>query len=444
LSVRRPGRRRLYVKLYLAFLGMLVAAAATFVGVHLLLGRGAFDVWRGGPRLASHLARTLPPPNEREEMQRALEQANEELGLDLAVIDERGVDLAAAGAQVRAPADALAGRARHFAAWIEPGIVAAPLPRHDGVRYFLLVRIPLPPGARAAVLPVRLGVILVGVLLISAALLYPLSRSITRPLERLTATAEAFGRGDLSARSGIAAEDEVGRLARSFDEMAARTQAARRAEKELLANVSHELRTPLARMKVVLELIDGRDDPGMERRIRSLDEEIDELDRMVGDVLTASRLDLASLPLRPVRLRALEILEKSRQRALALSGAPIEVKAESDLVLTGDEALLSRALDNLIENARKHAGGGQPVRVEARRENGEVLVSVRDHGPGFRPEELPRVFDPFFRGEDARARTAGFGLGLALARRVAEAHGGSIRALNADGGGARMELRLPA
>ena len=305
-----------------------------------------------------------------------------------------------------------------------------------------MVRLPLPEGAvrRAAI---RAALLLLGALAVSLALVYPLSKSITRPLEKLTSVVEAYGRSDLSRRSGLGdLQDEVGRLARSFDEMADRIQAARRAEKELLANVSHELRTPLARIKVALELIDAPGE-GVRRRLSAIGEEVDELDQLVADILTASRLDLAALPLRKVRTDVATLVEKARVRAAALDpNLPIDVRVEPALVVEADEALLSRALDNLLDNARKYANGS-PVDVTARREGQEAIISVRDHGPGIPANDLPRVFEPFFRGEGAPGLAAGFGLGLALARRVAEAHGGAARAQNAEGGGARLELRLP-
>ena len=224
--------------------------------------------------------------------------------------------------------------------------------------------------------------------------------------------------------------------------MADGIQAARRAEKELLANVSHELRTPLARIKVALELIDAPGD-GVRRRLSGIGEEVDELDRLVADVLTASRLDLAALPLRKVRTNLAALVEKARLRASALDPTlPIEVRVEATLAVDADEPLLSRALDNLLDNARKYADGSAVV-VTATREGEEAIISVRDHGPGIPENDLPRVFEPFFRGEGAPGLAAGFGLGLALARRVAEAHGGAARAENAEGGGARLELRLP-
>ena len=235
----------------------------------------------------------------------------------------------------------------------------------------------------------------------------------------------------------------MGRLARTFDEMADRIQAARKAEKELLANVSHELRTPLARIKVALELIDAPDS-GVRRRLATIEEEVDELDRMVADVLTATRLDLAALPLRKVPVDVAALIEKARQRVLALDPSlRIDARVEPGLTVLADEALLSRALDNLLDNARKYASG-TPVELEARRQDGDVVLAARDHGPGIPPDDLPRLFDPFFRGEGAPGRPEGFGLGLALARRVAEAHGGSAQAHNAEGGGARIELRFPA
>src|SRR5206468_3773998 len=178
----------------------------------------------------------------------------------------------------------------------------------------LIVRMP-PEGARAIVRPLLW---LAVVLLVSLALIYPLSRSITRPIERLTAAADAFGRGNLAARSGVHSDDEVGRLARSFDEMAARIQAARKAEKELLANVSHELRTPLARIHVALELIHSQDE-GVRKRLGVVGEELDELERLIADVLTTSRLELAQAPMPCCRSR----IRAPESRPTSWSGSSI-------------------------------------------------------------------------------------------------------------------------
>jgi signal transduction histidine kinase len=283
------------------------------------------------------------------------------------------------------------------------------------------------------------------VLLVSLALIYPLSRSITRPIERLTAAAESFGHGDLAARSGVESDDEVGTLARSFDEMAARIQATRKAEKELLANVSHELRTPLARIHVALELIHAPDED-VRKRLSVVGEELEELERLIADVLTTSRLELAQAPLRRTPVSAEQMVEKGRQRVLALEPErTVNTEVQPGLQMLADEPLLSRALDNLLDNARKYGGDSRSaIRVDARQENGQAVIAVSDGGAGIPPEELELIFDPFYRGTTARARETGFGLGLALARRIVEAHGGSIRASNVPGGGARIEMRLPA
>jgi signal transduction histidine kinase len=225
--------------------------------------------------------------------------------------------------------------------------------------------------------------------------------------------------------------------------MADRIQATRKAERELLANVSHELRTPLARMKIALELIHPPD-PSLQKRLADLGGEVDELDRLIADVLTATRLDLAAVPLRKVRLKVADLVRKSLERALQLEPSlDVETRLDGDLAIEADEALAVRAIDNLLDNARKY-GDGKEVEIDARRDGSSAVVAVRDHGPGIPEGELPHVFDPFFRGEGVRGRASGFGLGLALARRVAEAHGGTATASNAEGGGARIELRLPA
>jgi signal transduction histidine kinase len=242
----------------------------------------------------------------------------------------------------------------------------------------------------------------------------------------------------------VRSDDEVGKLARAFDEMAARIQTTRKAEKELLANVSHELRTPLARIHVALELIQGRDEE-MRRRLATVGEELDELERLIADVLTASRLELAQAPLQRAHVSAARLIEKGRQRVLALEpDRPVQADVQPGLTFHVDEPLLSRALDNVLDNARKYGGGPRsPIKVEARREDGEVVLAVSDAGTGIPPQELELIFDPFYRGSTVRTRESGFGLGLALARRVVEAHGGKIRASNVDGGGARIEMRLP-
>ena len=428
-------QRRLYLRIYFAFLGVLVAMGLVSVGINLAAGRLSF--WtRGGPRFANHLARLLPPVDDAPAMQRAVDELHDELGVDITVLDRAGQPLATAGTAIPPPDPHEAPHARG-PAWVRGlhGVIAGPL-RGGGV---VLARLPVPEGRNWHLRPL---LPLVAALLVSLALVYPLSRSITRPIEQLTSAVEAYGKGDLGKRSGlVASQDEVGRLARAFDEMADRIQATRKAEKELLANVSHELRTPLARIRVAMALIDASD-PLVRQRLAAVDEELDELERLVADVLTSSKLELSAQPLRKARVRIGELVEKSRARALLL-GHQVVAEVEPGLEVDADEALLVRALDNLLDNARKY-GGAEPTGVEARRADGSVLIAVRDRGPGFSADELERVFDPFYRGTSARGQASGFGLGLSLARRVAGAHNGSIRAANAPGGGALIELRIPA
>jgi signal transduction histidine kinase len=433
--------RRLYLRLYFAFLGVLVAIITLTVAVNYFVGRPIFGFLRAGPRMASHLTRMLPSLDRREMLDRAVQEMHDELGVDVAVVAPDGTVVASAGQPI--PVDpAMLAKARKGPGWLPGrGVVGGPVRGTPGA--VVVARLPIPENAgRAAVL--RAALFLLGLLAVSLALIYPLSRSITRPVEKLTAAVQAYGRGDLSRRSGLGdLKDEVGQLARSFDEMADRIQSARRAERELLANVSHELRTPLARMKVALELIEAPDE-SVKRRLASVGEEVDELDRLIADILTATRLDLAALPLHKIRLKAADLVDKARLRALALQPALlVEARVEPGLEMEADEALLSRALDNLLDNARKY-GNGSAIEVDARREGGEAVLAVRDHGPGIPAEELGHVFDPFFRGDSARGRASGFGLGLALARKVAEAHGGGTKAGNAQGGGALIELRVPS
>ena len=433
--------QRLYLRLYATFLAVLLAIGAASLLSFIATSRRPLQP-RGpnwGTRVIFHLTRTLSGITDDAALREILQGAHDDLDVDLVLLSPELAVRASAGAAFELPPLHLLEHARRSPTWLPPSFAVLAAQLDD--RSVLVVRFPGPTQQRRRL---RWIIALVAGLGFTALLLYPLSRSITRPLEQLTRAAEAFGKGDLLARTGIDRTDEVGQLARTFDEMAARIETARRAERELLANVSHELRTPLARIQVALELLDARDDAS-KRRVAGIREEVDELNRLIGDVLTTSKLELSALPLQKRELALGEIFEKVRARAQQLDPERrIDLDVDPALTLPADETLLSRVLDNLVDNARKYDPSGKPVRLEARRDGDFVSVAVQDGGPGIPPEDLGSIFEPFFRGHNARSQVSGFGLGLALARRVAEAHGGTIGAANVPGGGARLELRLPA
>jgi signal transduction histidine kinase len=316
---------------------------------------------------------------------------------------------------------------------------AAPLPGGKG-GYLLLAGAQGPPHlARAAYF---IGAVLLALALGSI----PLARSIASPLERLTRAARALGRGDLSARSNLAAGGEVGELARAFDEMAERLERLVRAERELLANVSHELRTPLARIRVALELAAEGDHEKARRHLAGIATDLDEIDVLVADILAAARLDTGALPLRKERVDVGGLLAEAAARFRAAHpDRTLELEAPASLPeVDADPALLHRLLANLLDNARKYSEPPAPVTLAARAAGGRVGIEVRDCGIGFDPADLPRLFTPFFRTDRSRARgTGGVGLGLALAKRIAEAHGGTIAATSAAGDGATFRVEMP-
>jgi signal transduction histidine kinase len=290
------------------------------------------------------------------------------------------------------------------------------------------------------------------VLLVLAIVSVPFVRGITSPLERLTAAVRRFGGGELSARTGIDRNDEVGDLARAFDDMAARIERLVRSEKEFLANVSHELRTPLARVRVALEIASEGDEAKARACLREIAADLEELERLVQDVLTAARLDLARgrsgrevAALRRVALEAASLVEQAAERFRSLHpGRRLVVEASAALPrIDADPALLRRALDNLLDNACAYSDADQPVALRARTEGALLVIEVQDRGIGIAPEDQARLFTPFFRADRSRARnTGGVGLGLALAREIVAAHGGTIEVDSKPGEGAVFRLRL--
>ena len=296
---------------------------------------------------------------------------------------------------------------------------------------------------------------LVGAALLALALAsIPLARAIASPLERLGRAVRAFGAGDLSARARLSDRGEMGEVAGAFDQMADQIEALLRTEKELLANVSHELRTPLSRIRVALDLAAEGDLERSRRYLAEIGADLDELTGLVEDVLTTARLDLAagrdpgaSMPLRRERVDGRELVLRAAERFRAAHperALELELGVELPAV-EADPGLLRRALDNLLDNARKYSDDGAPIVLAARLEQGGLAVEVRDQGIGLDPEDLCQLFTPFFRSDRSRARgTGGVGLGLALSKRVVEAHGGRIAAVSAPGEGTRVTFSVPA
>lgn len=329
-------------------------------------------------------------------------------------------------------------------------------PRHWHERRRLRIVMPLADGAFAvargprwpsAPVPVQIVVVL-ACLAVVALVSYPLARGLVKPIERLTEAARAFGRGDLAARSGLPPEGEVGALAAAFDEMAERIARQMAAERALLANVSHELRTPLARIRVAVELAEVGGETGA-RHLQAIGADIDELDRLLSDLMTTVRLDTRALdaapPLNRERIAARVVLERAveRFRDLFPERALTVAFDETLPTLDADPVLLRRVVDNLLDNARKYSDG--VITLEARARAALLVVSVTDTGPGIDPADVPHLFTPFFRADRSRTRgTGGVGLGLALARRIVEAHGGSIAVHTRPGTGTTFEFELPA
>ena len=267
------------------------------------------------------------------------------------------------------------------------------------------------------------------------------------PLRRLTqATEHVALTQDLSGRIEPAGEDEIGRLATSFNAMLdaleqsmSALDASVHAQRQLVADASHELRTPVTSLRTNIEILQQAEDMDGGERARLLDdvvEQIEELTRLMNDLIDLARGEEPRADAEDMRLDLVvsEVVERARKHA---PSTPFHAELEPTVV-AGVPARLQRAIGNLIDNAVKYSPPGEPVEIGL---HGQELT-VRDHGPGIAPEDLPHVFDRFYRGAEARGRP-GSGLGLAIVRQVAGQQGGSVLAEAAPGGGTLMRLRLP-
>jgi signal transduction histidine kinase len=283
---------------------------------------------------------------------------------------------------------------------------------------------------------VGLAVLLLLLFAAVAAGAWPVVRRLTRRLEALKQGVEAFGAGALHQRVAEHGRDEVAALGASFNRAAARIEALLQSHRSLLANASHELRSPLARLKMAVAMVDDAPPARREQLRAEIHANIAELDTLVDEVLLASRLEAgAPLPRNDqVDLLALAAEEGARVQAV-VDGQPLQV--------AGDERLLRRALRNLLENAQRYGGGAVALSVQ-HDAAGRAEVRVCDRGPGVPEAWRERIFEAFFRLPGHAEREGGVGLGLALVRQIALAHGGSVVCEPRDGGGSCFRLVLPA
>jgi two-component system, OmpR family, sensor histidine kinase MprB len=290
-------------------------------------------------------------------------------------------------------------------------------------------------------LVIILALVSAGGIALAAALGPVVARTALAPAGEVSAAAEEVARThDLTHRIEVRGDDELGRLAASFNEMMAALERSEAAQRRLVADASHELRTPLATLRTNIETLGRSDrlDPQERRRlVGDVTQELEEMSELVGDVVELARAPgQDAVQRQDVALDELarDAIERAQRRAR-------EIRFEPRLrpsIVNADAQRLGRAISNMLDNACKWSPRGGTVEVEV----ADGRVSVRDHGPGFPRDDLDKVFDRFWRADEARGKP-GSGLGLAIVQRVAEEHGGSAAAANAEDGGAVVSLTVP-
>ncbi len=287
-------------------------------------------------------------------------------------------------------------------------------------------------------------------LLLAGALAYLLARSITRPIEAVTRASERVAAGDYTARVAPGGADELDQLAAAFNRMAAEVGDVQDRQRDFVVNVSHDLRTPLTTLRgFARSLADGtvQTEDQRARAVEAIESAGARMHDMVESLIDLARLDAQRGGMRQQAVPAARLLERVRAAHAAdadARGVTVAVDAPEEVVLWADPLWMERGLGNLLDNAVRHSPRHATVQLKATRGlDAGAEIEVTDHGTGIPPEDLPRVFDRFFRGDRARA-AGGSGLGMAIAREVVAGHGGTVAIDSAPGQGTRVTIHLPA
>lgn len=325
----------------------------------------------------------------------------------------------------------------------------------DGKHRYTIV-LGFPPGPRVFFGPRGMPIPgLIIAIITSGLVCYILSWYLTKPIVRLRAATRQLAAGDLTARTGApstARRDEVAGLMRDFDAMAERLETLMQAQSRLLNDVSHELRSPLARLNVALGLARQRANVESSSMLDRIELEASRLNELIGRILTLARLEDGEqlVPQTPVPLDDLviNVAEDAEFEAQARNCHVHTTIPEGDWGVRGNASLLHSALENVVRNAIRYTQERTSVEIELTSQAGargtEAVLTVSDSGSGVPPDALEKLFEPFYRLDDARGRqTGGVGLGLAITERAVRFHGGRVSARNRAEGGLQVEIRLP-
>ncbi len=284
----------------------------------------------------------------------------------------------------------------------------------------------------------------IGILVFSLLFWLPLVRGITRTIGRMKNATRQIADGRFDVRVNLRRHDELGALGESIDQMAARLDGLVNGQKRFLGDIAHELCQPLARLQMALGILEQRAAEGDASHVRAATEKAEQIAGLVGELLSFSK---ASFGASSIQLRAVPVREAADEaiRREKTDGAEIRVEIPDDLSVSAEPDLLIRALANLLRNAIRHAAASGPIELRATRDGDEVTISIADQGPGVPVEELPKIFDAFYRVDSSRTRdTGGTGLGLAIVKTCIDSCSGTVTARNREPHGLEMQIRLHA
>ena len=435
--------------------GVVVASAIVFFIVRSEL-RGTVDdsLQHKAARLANGPFPLDEEPGRPESSRRPPPPWLEERGHYLQLIDASGKVSLPPGERVRLP---VTGRMRDVAAGNEDSFFSDANVAGTHVRMFTA---PLAPGVALQVtrpltdvdselsrIKLWLFLVALGGIATAVAIGLIVARAATRPLQKLTQTAEHVTRTrDLGSRIDVGGSDELGRLAatlntmlEALEEAVQATEQAVKSQRQLVADASHELSTPLTSLRTNIELLlrNGRvSESEREEIARDVVEQLGEMGNLIDELVELARGDERSLEPEEVRLDL--VVDEAIARVLRAFPQVDVVADVQPTVVWGVQPMIARAVSNLLENAAKWSPPGHPIEVRV----ADGVLTVRDRGPGIPEHDLPHVFDRFYRSRAAR-RTPGSGLGLAIVKQVAEAHGGTVSATSTGARGTLMRLALP-